>query len=143
MIKTWELKSRAQSGRSIYRMAEHFRDLGPYLDTTLSQFFDLVKNAPYIEDTVDEVTARPKYYLSGILDGMDCKKKMIFMGAWLNAHGIPWRLVAVSENPDKEIHHVLIQANIQNNWKNIDPTFSDFQLFEGKENVTFAKELLR
>lgn len=143
MVKTWELTSRAQSGRSIYRMAEFYRDLGPYLDTSLNQFFTLVKNVPYVEDQGDELTARPKYYLNGTLDALDCKKKMVLIGAWLNAHGIDWRLVAVSEYPNQEIHHVLIQAWIDKKWKAIDPTYPEFKLFEPKIDVTYAEELLR
>jgi len=139
------LLNRSQSGTSIYKSAKYFRDLGNYLDTTLLQFFDFVKNIPYLEDKPGtEITARPKYLIQKRYNfkGLDCKKKATLMGAWFNAHNIPWRLVAVSERADKEIHHVFTQALINGAYENVDPTYPEFKLFEPKKNVTRAEILL-
>jgi len=143
VINKWNLKSRVQSGKSIYRMAKYYKDLGIYLDTDLQTFFNFVRNIPYKEDELNEVTARPKYYLSGVLKALDCKKKMVLMGAWLNAHGVPWSLTAVSERPDQEVHHVFISALIDGKKRSIDPTYNYFTLFEPKPGVTYAEELPR
>jgi len=140
-IGTEKLTDRIQSGRSIYRSAKYFNDLGQYLDTTLSEFYNHVKNIPYKEDESAEIVGRPKYLFD--FPALDCKKKAVLIGSWLEAHGIPWRLIAVSERPDRQIHHVFNQAWINNNWRNIDATYSDYKLFEAKPEVTAAEELPR
>lgn len=140
-----DLDSRTQTGTSIYESAKYFKDLGPYLDTSLQQFFNFVREIPYLEDNNDiEITSRPKFLLQRRykIKGLDCKKKATLIGAWLNAHGIPWRLAAISERPDKVIHHVFVQAKIDGEYKSIDPTFPEFTLFEPKENVTYGELLL-
>jgi len=138
------LTDRIQSSDKIYFDAKFFNDLGKYLDLGLRDFFNFVRSIPYKEDSKGkEVTARPKYLITRkYFSGLDCKKKATLMGAWFNAHNIPWKLVAVAENPEKEIHHVYVQAKINGDWKNVDPTYSNFELFEGKPNVTYAEYLL-
>ena len=141
-----ELRSRAQTGRSIYKSAKHYQDLGMHLDSSLANFFNHVKNIPYKEDTKKaEIVSRPKYLLgkSAFKDGIDCKKKAVLISAWLEAHGIPYRLVAVSEKKDKKIHHVFPQAEIQGQWLNVDATYPHYKLFEGKPNVTHGEVLPR
>lgn len=140
-----DLKSRTQSGREIYRAAKYYNDLGKYLDTTLQNFYNYVKSIPYrIDPFWGEIIARPKYLIDrSKFPFLDCKKKAVLIGAWLNAHNIPWRAVAVSERPDKQIHHVFIQARINNDWRNIDATYNDMVLFEAKPEVTRAEELPR
>jgi len=145
-VKIEPLLDRAQTGKSIYRLAGNFwTDLGGMADTTLLDFHSFVKNIPYVEDAYGlEVTARPLWLLSqDIFPGSDCKKKAVLMGAWAEAHGIPWRLIAVSETPDKLIHHVFPQFKINGEWSNVDATYPDYQLFESKPYVTEAEELLR
>lgn len=140
------LFDREQSGQRIYESAEFFQDLGPYLDLSLHDFFNFVKNIPYKEDKKGlELTSRPKYLIHRRynFEGLDCKKKAILMGAWFNAHNIPWKLVAVSEDPQADIHHVFVQAYLNGEWKNIDPTFHYFELFEPKPNVSHGEFLLR
>ena len=140
------LESREQTAARIYESAEYINDLGQWLDSSLSQFFNHVKNIPYVEDPEPfELVSRPFYMLHKRfnLKGLDCKKKAVLMGAWLNAHGIPWRLVAVSERPDKLIHHIFIQAFIDGVWKNIDPTYKEFKLFEPKKYVTYGEILFK
>lgn len=139
------LEDRIQSSDRIYEGAKYFRDLGKYLDLTLKDFFNFVRDIPYKEDADGiEVTSRPKYLISKRynFEGLDCKKKATLMGAWFNAHGIPWRLVAVSEKPDKEIHHIFTQAKLNGEYRNVDPTYSHFKLFEGKPEVTYGEFLL-
>ena len=137
------LESRAQSGESIYKSALFYNDLGNLLDTSLTQFFNFVKDIPYKEDSdPNEIVSRPKWLLDKkLFPGLDCKKKATLMGAWFNAHGVPWRLVAISERPDKQIHHVFVQALLEGKWKNVDPTYSDFKLFEPKKAATYGEIL--
>lgn len=140
------LFDRAQSGKAIYRMAKkYYSDLGGMADTTLNQFYDFVRQIPYVEDAYgEEVIARPLWLLSEkIFPGSDCKKKAVLMGAWAEAHGVPWRLIAVSERPDKMIHHVFPQFKIRGLWENVDATYPEYRLFEAKPQVTAGEELLR
>lgn len=154
------LKSRAQTGRSIYESAKYYKDLGLHLDTGLQDFFNFVKKIPYKEDKLGlEVVSRPEYLLLGrsphkiirpkyILgespfpNGIDCKKKAVLISAWLEAHGIPYRLCAVSEKKNKKIHHVFPQAEIEGKWYNVDATYPYYKLFEGKNNKVTHGEIL-
>jgi len=139
------LYDRAQTGAAIYKSAEYFRDLGNYLDLSLSDFFDFVRRIPYLEDSEPtELVARPQFLIHKKhgLKGLDCKKKAVLMGAWFNAHNTPWRLVAVSERPDKQIHHVFPQFFDDNGWQNADATYPDYRLFDRKPNVTHAEILI-
>jgi len=139
-----ELTDRIQSGKEIYKSSKKYRDLGFYVDTTLTDFFDFVKNIPYQEDRIAEIVSRPKYLFDrNKFPGLDCKKKAILIGAWLTAHGIKWRAVAASERADKKIHHVFIQAYIKGRYRNIDATYPYMRLFESKPKVTRAQELPR
>jgi len=146
--KIQSLESRAQTGTEIYQSAAFYPDLGNHIDTTLTQFFNFVKNIPYIEDMDRaELISRPKYLLHRRnFAGLDCKKKATLIGAWLNAHGLipgkDWHLVAISERPDKEIHHVFVQARFNKQWKNLDPTYPEYKIFDPKPNVTNAEILL-
>lgn len=137
------LQSRVQTGTAIYKMAEYYEDLGKLLDLTLQDFFNYVKKIPYIEDSENEIVSRPKYILSKTLPGADCKKKAVLIGAWLTAHGIPWRLVAISERPDRQIHHVFPQAFLLDKWKTIDATYPEYRLFSPKQYATKAEILPR
>lgn len=137
-----ELTDRIQSGKAIYKSARYYMDLGEYLDSTLVHFYNFVRKIPYKMDGLNELVARPKYLLDkNKFPGLDCKKKATLIGAWLNAHGIKWRAVAVSERPDKKIHHVFVQALINKRWRNIDATYEHYNLFEAKPEVTRAQEL--
>lgn len=145
------LRSRTQTGKAIYKAARYWKDLGTLLDTTLEDFYSFVRKIRYVEDTKDEVVSRPKYILTSDygFKGIDCKKKAVLLMSWLLAHGYKpgktVRLVAVSERPDKKIHHVFIQCKIdgpRGKWKNIDATYKDYRLFQAKPEVTDGEELL-
>lgn len=141
-----ELRSRVQTGKSIYRSAKYHKDLGIHQDDSLTDFFDYVKNIPYREDSLKaEIVSRPKYIMSGgaFEKGIDCKKKATLIGAWMNAHNIPWRLLAVSEKKNKKIHHVFPQAKIGGQWANVDATYSHYKLFSPKPKVTAGEVLPR
>ena len=143
---TTKLEDRTQTGTAIYESAKFYQDLGSQLDTSLRDYFNFVKNIPYLEDNGKiELVSRPKYLINRRfnLKGLDCKKKSVLMGAWFNAHNTPWRLIAVSERPDKEIHHVFVQAKINNAWENVDPTYPEYNLFDKKPQVTAGEVLLK
>lgn len=158
MIVTGEkLKSRGQTGRQVYRLAStYWPDLDDFglLDLTLKAFFDKVRKIPYTNDPQGtEYAIRPGFLLDRRMwPALDCKKKAILIATYLEAHGWKpadgrrgeklYRLVAVSEKPSKEIHHLYVQAFINGKWRNIDPTYETYRIFEPKPHVTFAQELL-
>jgi len=137
-----KLTDRVQTGKAIYEQAQFYQDLGFMLDLPMQEFFNRVKKIPYVENPeTHEFVKRPQYILS---DNMkDCKSAAVLIGAYLEAHGIPWRLIAISEREDKNIHHVFPQAFINGEWKNLDATYPEYMLFGCKPMVTAAEELPR
>lgn len=126
----------------MYAMESHYPDLGPLSQFTLSEFFDYVRMIPYRRDPRGtEITARPEILL-GSFPALDCKKKAILCGAYLQANGIPHRFIACSQRADRKIHHVFTQAKIGDDWKNVDPTYAKYRLFEPK-TLTKAEVLPR
>lgn len=145
-MKVIPLRDRIQTGREISWHARNFwSDLDETgdLDKTLEQFYDKVRSIPYVEDSKNEVVARPLFLLDKeIFPALDCKKKAVLMSSWLEAHGEPWRLVTNSELPSKEIHHIFPQTFIEGDWRNVDATYPDFELFQAKPESTAAEELI-
>lgn len=149
------LTSREQTAREMYRLAlQYWQDLDQYglLDVDLKTFFNRVRRIPYREDPKgEELTARPAHLLDrGRWPALDCKKKAILIGAYLVAHGYSpangrkgenlFRFVTISEKSDKVPHHILTQAFMDGKWKNLDPTYPEYRIFEGKEGATLAEE---
>lgn len=127
-----------QTGAEMRRLVKNYwKDLGNYIEMPLNNFFEFVKRIPYTEDNAAEIIARPGIILNSAY--ADCKKKAILLASWAEAHGIPWRFLAISERPDKQIHHVFPQFKINGIWKNIDATYPEFVIFEGKPNLTRAR----
>ena len=141
------LRNRDQTARSINRLSNKYQELGNWLRLPLPVFFNTVKNIPFKLDPAGrEVTARPKYLKNPrLFPRMDCKKKAVLVQAWLKSRAIPSRLVAISERPDKKIHHVFPQAKMKtargNKWLNVDATYPHFKLFAPKPYVTRAQVL--
>jgi len=133
-VSTENLYDRVQTGKKIRYCAGFFNDLGTLIDTTLKGYFDFVRKIPYAEDIGAEFVARPKFCFAS--PALDCKKKAVLMGAWFEGHGIPWRLVAISENPDEIIHHVFPQAFLGGDWHNADATYYYYDLFDPKPLLT-------
>ena len=140
------LTDRVQTGKGMYKLSEkYWSDILQLVDLDLQTFFNYVKKIPYVEDKPGtEVIARPKYLLNPtIFPALDCKKKAILIGAWAFAHGIPYRFLAVSENDSGVIHHVFPQLFINEEWKIVDATYPDYNLFELKDLISVAEELPR
>ena len=145
-IRVAPLKDRIQTGKEITRMAkEHWPDLDITgdLDKPLEEFFNKVRRIPYVENAFNEVVSRPLFLLDeNIFPALDCKKKAVLMSAWLEAHGEDWRLITNSELPSEEIHHIFPQAYIDGEWRNVDATYEDYELFDPKPESTAAEELI-
>ncbi len=117
----------------MYNMAAAFHgDVAPLSVLSLPEYFDIVRKIRYQRDPKHkEVTARPGIILKN-MDAADCKKKAILMGAYFEEHGIPYRYIACSQRPDRQIHHVFTQAKMGGEWRNVDPTYARYRLFEPK-----------
>lgn len=130
----------------MYWHVENFhKDIGEWANKPLPVFFDHVKNMAYQRDPKKgkEVLARPGFLLAGLFPAIDCKKKAILIASWLRANHIPYRFIAVSERPDKRIHHVMVQAEDGGKWVNLDATYPNYKFQEPKPKITRAQELER
>lgn len=145
---------RAQTARWMYHLAEKFAgDIGHLAQLPLMDMHAFVGSLPYASDDrawgdpFREVVARPRYLLemlkNGEISGIDCKKKAILLGAWATRNGIPWELIAMSERPDKEIHHVFPLLGLGGTWVNADATYSRYRLGAAKPEMTNAERLFR
>lgn len=121
----------------MYSLVRSFAsDLGSLANMPLPQFFDVIRKLPYIRDKRgQEVVARPALILKEF-PAIDCKKKAILIASYLQLHGIPFRFVASSIRKDRRIHHVFTQAEISGEWRNVDPTYRHYRLFEPKRGIT-------
>lgn len=121
-------------------MKQYAGDLGYLLTLDLPDFFDFVRKIPYLEDPPGaEILGRPAHLLDGgKFSGLDCKKKAILMGSYFHGNGIQHRIVAVSEAPDKKPHHVFNQIPLDGEWRNVDATYPDYQLF-GPKHLTYTE----
>lgn len=108
---------------------------------TFEEYYDFVKNIPYKRDNEPiEIVARPKIiferWQAGI--GKDCKKAAVLLGAYFCLKKIDWRLVVVSTRPDKEVHHIFTQADLNGQFVNVDATYDTMQIGQSK-NCTYAE----
>lgn len=147
-------QGRAQTARWMYFLSENYADdLGELARLPLLDFHEMVSRMPYASDDLAwgdpfrEVVARPGYILQMLKNqqvrGVDCKKKAILLGAWATRNGVPWELVAMSERPDKEIHHVFPLLRIGRQWVNADATYARHAFGAAKPEMTHAERLAR
>jgi hypothetical protein len=143
------LQSKDQTGKGMYRMIDQYHSDLDFIfyrgkklkDMKLFEFFDFVKNIPYRRDVRGiEVISRPAKIIESKDLGMDCKKKAILIGAYLKNRNIPYRLMSSSKRPDRKIHHVYPQAQIDGIWYNLDATYNHYKPLELK--TCTKKELL-
>ncbi len=144
MVNFEVLFSKDQTGKEMYRLIDQYSsDIDSIIcngkklkDMQLFEFFNFVKNIPYRKDcTGIEVVSRPIKIIESKDLGMDCKKKTILIASYLKNRGIPYRLLASSKRPDRRIHHVYPQANIDGIWYNLDATYSNYKPFELKSST--------
>jgi hypothetical protein len=122
--------------RSFYKDLESFPEL---VNMSIEQFFDFVKNIPYIRDIKKtEIVSRPKFLLT-VFKALDCKKKSILMGSYMKLkYGDgSYRLCLSSNSPDKVIKHIFTQINIDGNWINADATYSKNRIGQLKKVTNF------
>lgn len=145
MVEISELKSKEQTGAAMSELVRYFssdiRRFGvgetALSDFPLDRFFAFVRALPYQQDTAPvEVIARPAHLLSQPWLGWDCKKKAILIASWLNENHIPWRFVAVSTRPDGQIHHCITQGMIADEWRTIDATYPENELWSDTTYTT-------
>ena len=113
MIRTnRHLKDVYQTGREMARLVlSYWSDLGPWLDVEFLNYYTCVCTLPYFDDPEDvETVSRPIYTLNPDYRPRDCDDKAVLMACWVHAHGLRFRFVASSTRPDKQVHHVFLQA---------------------------------
>lgn len=136
-----ELRDKEQTGREMYDLATTYADdIDQFVDAQtgkplseipLAQYYSIIRSIPFRKDTHGvEVVTRPYHLFTAPWQGWDCKKKGIALAAYLAKNGIPFRFVSVSRRPDGAIHHVLIQAMVDGEWRDVDATYPHNELFE-------------
>lgn len=145
MVTVSELKSKEQTGAAMSSLVRDFssdiRGFGvgnmSLSEFPLDRYFRFVRSLPYRQDAAPvEVIARPAHLLSQPWAGWDCKKKSILIASWLNENHIPWRFVAVSTRPDGQIHHCVTQGMIADEWRTIDATYPENELWSDTTYTT-------
>jgi len=131
------LYDKKQTGAEMKRLVKKYHtDLPRKLrELSITEFFEKIKNLKYRRDKKPvEIVARPKILLSGYFSGLDCKKKAELMAAFFTLKKIPWRFIAVSQRPDKSIHHVFTQYwATGRGWLNADATYKKYRLNQPKK----------
>jgi hypothetical protein len=100
---------------------------------SLVDYFDYIKNIKYRMDRKPrEILARPAISLKFKNAGIDCKKKALLIAAWSKQNNIPFRFVASSRRPDRQVHHVFPQLYISGRYINVDATYPTNSINEKK-----------
>lgn len=151
------LKNRLQTARRIKHLCEQFYlDLNlcfivkgnrqiPLSKLTLPEYFDFVKNIKYRRDPKPiEIVARPYYLIKHRALGLDCKKKGTLICAYLRIKNYKYRAIGSSTRPDGAIHHIYFELFDPDakEWKTVDATYKQYNLFEPHENET-NREILK
>lgn len=150
-ISKIKLKNKSQTAHEMYRLInQYFNDIDdiyvnrngrkiPVSQLSIQDFFDMVKNIPYLKDTAPvEIIKRPIYVHRSMAG--DCKKKSILMGAFFKKRGIPYRLIGSSKKKNGRIHHVFPQAKINGKWRNMDATYNNYS--PGQPKIVTRAEIL-
>lgn len=109
------------------------------MDMTIVQFYDYVKNIPYVRDiSAAEIVSRPMYLLT-MFPALDCKKKSILIASFmLLKHGPgSYRFVLSSNRPDGQIGHIFTQIYNGKKWINADATYSRNTLGASKQITAY------
>lgn len=148
-LSIWDHEGKEFTGKFIYDYArDHKNDIGQLKNVHFADFYNFVRCIPYIDDPnlfkrrYTELVARPKYLLQAA--ELDCKKKACLIGAYCECNNLPYILVACSERPNKEIHHVFpaVQLNPGSGiYWNCDATFPNMYIGQPKSMITKAEIL--
>lgn len=124
MFKTRPLKSINETGALMRSLVlKYYTDVSLYRAYSVEEFFNYVKNLPYIKDPQFEEFIHRPCLTMGEPRYRDCDDKMVLMGSFLKLKGIPFRFVAVSYMANKKPHHVLIDASLGGVHNIVDPTY--------------------
>jgi hypothetical protein len=128
------------TAKKMRESAKFTEDIGNLKELSFQDYYETIKNIPYIDDPQilyrAELVARPKYLLYG--QSLDCKKKSILMGAYCNAQlpKLKFKFIGSSERSDRLLHHVFPIVKLNNQWVVADATFKRYFLGEGKPFLT-------
>jgi len=137
-VEIEKLHSYRQSVKKIASFAkEHCEDVRGIIPNDFGRFYEAVCRLPYVEDSGDEVVARPRIVLE--MDGADCKKKCVLIGAYCILHGIGVRYVVMSNRTNGSPHHIYTEIDTGGgNWIPADATYNDNKLGQ-RERETFRE----
>jgi len=142
-IKVLKYGGPRKTMREMKKSSQYGEDLGHLSRLSLIDFFDFVKNIPYIDDprvfSNAELVARPKYLLNA--GALDCKKKAVLISAWCNSQKpkLKNKFVASSDRKDKSLHHVFPIILTNSGWVVADATFSSYFIGKKKPKITHTE----
>lgn len=124
------LKNVFQTGKNMVRLVKMYNsDVSEYDAMKFPDFFKMVSNLPYIADPKGtEWIQRPKFTLSNQSRYRDCDDKAILIASKLYRMGIPFRFVASSKLPSKQLHHVWVMILLNGKQYVIDATYPGYYL---------------
>jgi len=133
------LQGVAHTGATMEKFVRlYYTDCKHLFHCSLQRYFDLIKNLPYIADPHGiEFVSRPALTLTNKTLFRDCDDKAVLIGCYLYHKNIPFRFIAVSEKPTKELHHTLVEVQTEPK-AYIDATYSKNRLF--KLNKPFTRK---
>jgi hypothetical protein len=111
---------------------KHNGDVADYDNYTFMEYYDMVRNLPYIADQKKagdfdlDVFCRPKRTLSENAVCRDCDDKAILMACWLIRHNIPFKFIACAYEEGHHVEHCILKAMVNGRtWQYVDSTYED------------------
>jgi hypothetical protein len=142
-LYSWPLGSKYRTVKEIkHAVNTYYKDLNDFPELTgmdIREFYDYVKNIPYVRDVPEsEIISRPRYLLT-MFPALDCKKKTILMGSYMRLKYGPksYRFCLSSNRPDGAIGHVFTQIYNGTRWINADATYAHNRLGAKKRVTNF------
>ena len=133
-------------GRLMRQFVEQFHeDVRPLAALSVDEIFDYVDRIPYRFDREvwgvgTESLVRPARFNE--FDGLDCKKKSIFVGCWARCNKIGYRFIAVDDT-GRGISHVFCEIEeTPGHWVSMDCTVTGlFRPGSAMPNIRVAEEI--
>ena len=142
MLESVKLNNVHETGKKMVFLVKNYaRDIGDLVNMSIYQFFDFVKNLPYMPDHPKaEIVHRPGYTITNSVKFRDCDDKMVLFGSYLYLKNIVFRFVACSQAENYHLSHVLIEAILGGVLTKIDPTYKRNN-FKSQDYFTYCEPI--
>lgn len=136
-INTYRLETFDKTVLKIIEFAKKYKnDLRKFKNKSFFEFYNIVKNLPYIADPKNiETLSRPKYTLNKYYEPRDCDDKTLLICGFCELKNIPYKIHVTGRK--NKFHHVFPVVKINNEWKISDATYPNRGNFD--ENLFYPK----